>query len=633
MADELEQIKRDPKALRAALEEAGAIFTRATAFRCPFHEDKQASGSIFQRSGHWLFRCHVCGAKGSVVDAIALHKRIEPAAAIRELTNGGAAISRPVANANGPKNGAQPDRPPQTFPTIEAALESYRRKGTLARIFEYEDAGEVYFAVARIEEGPGKKRFLQLHRRATGWQFGKPSVFPLYRQKDIEAAENIVVVEGEKAADAIADFLPPGWAVTTSPGGAGKAGLAGWSRLSGKEIVVLWPDKDDPGQKHMIDVARIVVALPNPPGELRRVDIASLDLGPKGDAADWVANRKDMTPADVTAALGAEFSAAPSFAPAPVEAATAATADTTTAHLRPIGAAALMGMVLPPVDWLVEGLIPPGLALMVADPKTGKTRWATQAGLAVAGGTEFLGRNAKQGRVLYVSQEEPLDLWQERLRQFEPCPDALDNFDLLCFDFPTMDRGGLALLQNHRKTHPNLRLIVLDTWGLCRPGKTGKLDAYSEDLQGVAPLRQWVACESGLTVLLLHHRKKSGGGAIQGGSGSLALPGTADAVYSLERANGILSLNAIGRRLREVSLALSDVGVAFRDDGPAEEVLLSDTRRKIKQALPWKPEDAIGPTDIAAVAEIPLANVKSQLVRMAKQGEVLKGARGRYYKP
>lgn len=58
----------------------------------------------------------------------------------------------------------------------------------------------------------------------------------------------VLVVEGEKAADAARELLGTQFAVTTWSGGSSAVRLADWSPLSGRDITI-WPDADVPGIK------------------------------------------------------------------------------------------------------------------------------------------------------------------------------------------------------------------------------------------------------------------------------------------------------------------------------------------------------------------------------------------------
>jgi hypothetical protein len=99
-------------------------------------------------------------------------------------------------------------------------------------------------------EGPGGRQ----EWRCKG--FAEPR--PLYGLDRLAAnpTADVLVVEGEKAADA-AQRRFPHLVVVTSPGGAKAARKADWSVLAGRRVTI-WPDADDPGTRYADDVADMV---------------------------------------------------------------------------------------------------------------------------------------------------------------------------------------------------------------------------------------------------------------------------------------------------------------------------------------------------------------------------------------
>lgn len=109
-----------------------------------------------------------------------------------------------------------------------------------------------------------------------------PTPRPLYGLPDLADPnkETVLIVEGEKAADAARNLFPR-CAVLTS-GGADSAGAADWEPLRGRRDVILWPDHDEPGSKY----AGAVAAQLKPFGiNLRFVEVPST-FPPKWDLAD-----------------------------------------------------------------------------------------------------------------------------------------------------------------------------------------------------------------------------------------------------------------------------------------------------------------------------------------------------------
>jgi DNA primase len=94
----------------------------------------------------------------------------------------------------------------------------------------------------------------------------------------------VIVVEGEKCADAAAKIFPHS-IVTTSPNGAVAAHKADWSPLRGRNVL-LWPDNDEPGRSYMGAVAAELVPLGC---HVRQVDAARLaeEFAEEGKTDKW----------------------------------------------------------------------------------------------------------------------------------------------------------------------------------------------------------------------------------------------------------------------------------------------------------------------------------------------------------
>ena len=112
-----------------------------------------------------------------------------------------------------------------------------------------------------------------------GWADGRP----LYRLPELLAAPEapVLVVEGEKAADAAVILFPDHVAISPM-NGARSPGKSDWSVVTGREVTI-WPDADEPGRSFAQAVARLAKDT-----GARRVRIVAVpDGAPEGwDLAD-----------------------------------------------------------------------------------------------------------------------------------------------------------------------------------------------------------------------------------------------------------------------------------------------------------------------------------------------------------
>lgn len=120
-------------------------------------------------------------------------------------------------------------------------------------VWEYRQPdGALYALVARWNATAEREKIVRpCVWDGTRWRWAGLSALPrpLYGAHTITPdTHTILAVEGEKAADAAAEYASEGWAVVTWQGGGGAAHLTDWSPVAGRDVVI-WPDADDPGAR------------------------------------------------------------------------------------------------------------------------------------------------------------------------------------------------------------------------------------------------------------------------------------------------------------------------------------------------------------------------------------------------
>ena len=136
--------------------------------------------------------------------------------------------------------------------------------------WDYQDArGELIAVVYRYDPEPGRKEFRpwDVRRRKTT----PPDPRPLYNQPGMVNADHVVLVEGEKCAQAL---IKMGVCATTAMHGANApVDKTDWAPLAGK-YVLIWPDRDKPGWTYAEQAAKKVLlagakscAILQPPNE------------------------------------------------------------------------------------------------------------------------------------------------------------------------------------------------------------------------------------------------------------------------------------------------------------------------------------------------------------------------------
>ena len=145
----------------------------------------------------------------------------------------------------------------------------------LGVVRRYEEAGE---------DGSIKKSVIPCFKKeGSEWKpGGAPKPRPLFNLPGIHEKDSIIIVEGEKCAEALKNLGVP---ATTSCGGASSAKDADWSPCSTAKKIYLLPDADMPGETYIEQVAK-QIAIINP--DVRFFVLRIPELPPKGDIVDWI---------------------------------------------------------------------------------------------------------------------------------------------------------------------------------------------------------------------------------------------------------------------------------------------------------------------------------------------------------
>ena len=268
--------------------------------KCPAHEDRRNSLSLTRGDdGRCLLHCHAGCSTKAILDAVELSQpdlfpnpKPQPD---RRRGNPSWPHRRRIPKPR-PRPKSHPERRCEKMPgelTPEPLIERLTtRFGKPAATWEYLDCEWQTCGFILRWDMSGGKDIRPISRGFDDlWRIeAMPEPRPLYRLpflRELGDDKTIWITEGEKAADALVSV---GLEATTSSGGAKAPLKTDWTPLAGRSVVV-WPDADDSGFAYAESVAEILSAL-TPPANIRMIDPVSFDMGPKQDAADYVARMK-----------------------------------------------------------------------------------------------------------------------------------------------------------------------------------------------------------------------------------------------------------------------------------------------------------------------------------------------------
>jgi RecA-family ATPase len=231
----------------------------------------------------------------------------------------------------------------------------------------------------------------------------------------------------------------------------------------------------------------------------------------------------------------------------------------------------LLSVEFPPIHYVIDELLPIGLTHFSGAPKVGKSYLVLQAGINVATGTPFLGRDVESGKVLYLALEDNERRLQDRLRELG-ASSGLAGLDLAVVWQPFMNRardGGARRAAGLRDLERRLeaadkppQLVIVDTLAQVLPGLNH--DDYSVMTAALTPLHR-LALKHEIAICLVDHQNKGarrndlGPDLATDALGSTAKAGSADTLWGLYGATSDkpARLLAKGREVEALEIPLA----------------------------------------------------------------------------
>ena len=178
--------------------------------------------------------------------------------------------------------------------------------------------------------------------------------------------------------------------------------------------------------------------------------------------------------------------------------------------IKSVTAAELDKMDIPPIEWIVDKILPVGLSMIGAPSKYYKSYMALGLCVAICNGDKFLGFDCNKHDCLYLDLESTLRRPKSRLDQilgiYGKKPDNLHI--ITGTDDPGRIGDGFELqIENQLKEHPKIKLIIVDVFQMIRQPAKKNQSGYDRDYDDFKILKQ-IADRHGLGLMLIHHTRK-----------------------------------------------------------------------------------------------------------------------------
>jgi len=196
-----------------------------------------------------------------------------------------------------------------------------------------------------------------------------------------------------------------------------------------------------------------------------------------------------------------------------------------------------------PTDFVIEGLLRAGgTTILIGEPKLGKSQMSLDLALAVSRGEAFAGLATKKGRVIYYALEDGEDIVRDRVKSR-----GLTglNEDLYIGTTPPVVEDSTALLEEHIDLFQPT-MVIIDTLRAMSvsTGKSENEASFADSIYRIAK----VARERGVAAIIVHHTvKATTGNPITDARGTSAIAGAVDVVAGLYRRDDVMKLAWRGR--------------------------------------------------------------------------------------
>lgn len=428
----------------------------------------------------------------------------------------------------------------------------------------------------------------------------------------VEAGKPIYWVEGEKDADRLADL---GHVATTSAGGANTPVDPSWADYFRNAIVISIADKDKSGRNYARAVGKVLI---NAVASWRAVEPATPQH--KSDVSDHLSagyGLADLVPLPLRSVRRTRWTIS-----------------------------AVLDTKPEPLNWVLPGVIPEGLTLLVGAPKAGKSWFNLNLLISMASGRpdELFGWGQihDPSPSLYLALEDPFRRVHDRFTQvLSGMAFNSDEAGDIWLDLLPMRGGGREEIERWLEANPTARCIQVDVLAKIRGQQDTSGGLYQADYEALEPLKE-IADEYGIGVVVTHHdRKKTDEDFVNMVSGTKGVTGAADTILYLTRDRGSTS-----GKLRVESRDVEEATYAMEFDRPKGRWQIVDKLEAGAETAEGRPVSTIGrvqqiirargessTVDLARALDLDPRGIRRTLTTAQQDGQLAQTSDGRWYVP
>ena len=245
---------------------------------------------------------------------------------------------------------------------------------------------------------------------------------------------------------------------------------------------------------------------------------------------------------------------------------------------------------VPETEFIIPGMLPVGLGMLLAPPKFGKSWFCLDLAISIVTGTDFIGMHTNRCEVFYAALEDGDPRLKSRIREvggedYRLGKNLYGFYKIL--ELPTMhDSEVIEYLQSQLDEHPGIRVMIIDTLQKIRGEIKKNEGVYGYDYRELSELQRF-AIKNNICLLLVHHTKKGidDSDFLGNASGSNGITGALDFMLSLtkkRRKDSATVLDITGRDVQMKSYVLQFNNATLRWENLGEEQEVKENEADLK---------------------------------------------------
>lgn len=212
-------------------------------------------------------------------------------------------------------------------------------------------------------------------------------------------------------------------------------------------------------------------------------------------------------------------------------------------------------------NFIIDGLLAPGLTILAGPKKRGKSWLVLLMALYIAFGWDFWGRRTIRQNVLYMALEDNDKRIKDRLNTLLDDDDAPEGLDIT-YQIGCKEKLADGL-DKYLSDQKDTKVVIIDVLQKIRTGKKAGQSEYEHDYEELTAIKRIADKHQAAVIVVTHVKKTKESDWVNNICGSVGITGVADTIMGLfkQEKSPNCSFMVTSRDIPEMSME-----IAFRKD-------------------------------------------------------------------